>query len=238
MKIDNPTKILLGVIFSVLLLSVPLILWNPYYASLVFPTIFTCFIVMDSSAKRWLSKNHKFAIGFYILMVAFSFVLALSASVIFFLVGGLIVARFISYVNGKFFGNSQKFAVAAVAVIFFLSFGFFSGLPIHSNVEISGCGADYYMHILPNVLCHIMTEGHCGSGDSNQHNAEARVFVCLCDKYNQTESADVGNAIMEMCMADHNCQSAKEWYTKRGTDVDIKYMCDNKRGFYYESFIW
>lgn len=155
---------------------------------------------------------------------------------------------------------NKKFVIVSIIIIIFAAIlGSLTGVPVSSQIEESGCSANYKKYLFPRTICQLVTFGHCATTDLNRHNAEMEVAHCLCDKYLDEPSTELKSKILQKCSLfkqDPNCSSrieriktdycnevgfnsleCSEYFNKNGVQ-DVNFICQNKEQIFYKIFIY
>lgn len=152
---------------------------------------------------------------------------------------------------------NKKFAIISIfLIIFVVTIGSLTGIPISSQIGEGECKAIYRKYLFPKYLCQYLTYGHCKTTNLNKYNAEMEVAHCLCDKYLSKPSDEIKSQILQKCdLIKPDCSSSveriktdycneaglnslecNEHFSKNDMQ-DVGFICQNKEQIFYKIFI-
>jgi len=152
---------------------------------------------------------------------------------------------------------NKKFAIISIIIIIFaVTMGSLTGIPISSQIGEGECKASYKKYLFPKHLCQYLTFGHCATTNLNKYNAEVEVAHCLCGKYLSKPSDEVKSQILQKCdlikpvcsssveriKTDYcnevglNSLECDEHFSKNDIQ-DVGFICQNKEQIFYKIFI-
>lgn len=124
----------------------------------------------------------------------------------------------------------------------------YTGIKTTDEISVEGCSATYERYVIPNTLCQLTTGGHCPSSGLNEGNAKDEVGMCLCGKYEASESRPLAISIEELARETGNFEGKIDFiYPLEGKSApfftDLSYLeraqmlCDHKEYIFGKTYI-